>query len=408
MTPSRRAFLAVVGSGSALLAGCSQFPGDDSGASLEPSEPPESGVDEAPDPRNDVHGADGSWSSFGCNAANTRAVGDGEAPVDGVSERWRVPVAEVGFTEPIVADERVYFVENRGLRVFDADDGSELWTVEDVEKPPLLLEGTVYVATYEGVSALDIDTGNEIWSRELDAPGSVTAPAAIGTHTVSCGIGERVVALDPEDGTERWHRDAFGQLLDHPAALGVRGVAVATEAGMVDAVGERGVAHDRWELPARPSGPLTADTDTVYVPCDDGETYALAVGDGGDTVSKTAWSAETGHVSTGLAVADDVVLAVAGNTLRAIDADSGQRRWEFGVGDSSRTAPIVSRETVFVGGDRLWALDPAPTGDPSDGPAVRFEREFEGSVGRGPVLDDGVLYVVAEVDDGEAALLALE
>ncbi|MDG5761432.1 PQQ-binding-like beta-propeller repeat protein [Natronococcus sp. A-GB1] len=94
--------------------------------------------------------------------------------------------------------------------------------------------------------------------------------------------------------------------------------------------------------------------------------------------------------------------------MRATDADSGQQRWEFGIGDSSRMAPAVGRETVFVGGDRLWALDPAPTGDPSDGPAVRFEREFEGSVGRGPVLDDGVLYVVADVGDNEVALMALE
>jgi outer membrane protein assembly factor BamB len=407
MTPSRRALLAAAGSGSAVLAGCSRFPSGDTDESPEPREPPDSGVDEEPDPSNSVRGADGSWSSFGCNAANTRAVADGKAPVDGVSERWRVEVPEIGFAEPVVADGRVYFVENRGLRVLDADDGSELWTREDVEKPPLVLEGTAYVSTYEGVSALEADTGDERWSRELDAPGSVTAPATIRGHGVLCGVGERILELDPEDGSERWRRDLLGQALDHPAYAGPRGVAVATEAGMVYALYD-GVAHARWELPARPSGPPAADKDVVYVPCHDGETYALSADDTGNTVSETAWAAETGQISTGLAVADDLVLAVAGSTLRAVDADSGSRRWEFGIGDSSRTAPAVGRETVFVGGDRLWALDPAPTGDPSDGPAVRFEREFEGAVGRGPVLDDGVLYVVAEIDDDEVALVALE
>ncbi|ELY53526.1 pyrrolo-quinoline quinone [Natronococcus amylolyticus DSM 10524] len=404
MTPSRRAFLVAAGSGSALFAGCSQFASDETGEAPGPREPPESGVDELPDPNSHVHGADGSWSSFGCNAANTRAVGDDEAPVNGISERWRVGVPEIGFAEPIVADGRVYFVGNQGLRVLDADDGTELWTLEDVEKPPLILEGIAYVSTYEGVSALEADTGDEIWSRELDAPGSVTAPATIRGHGVLCGIGERILELDPEDGSERWRRDLLGQTLDHPAYTGPRGVAVATEAGMVYVLYD-GVAYARWELPARPSGPPTADKDVVYVPCYDGETYALTTDH--DAVSETAWSAETGQVSTGLAVADDLVLAVAGRTLRAIDADSGQQRWEFEIGDSSRTAPAVGRETVFVGGDRLWALDPAPSGDPSDGPAVRFEHEFEGSVGRGPVLDDGVLYVVADVD-GEVALLALE
>jgi outer membrane protein assembly factor BamB len=407
MTPSRRAFLAAAGSGSALLAGCSRFTSADADDPPEPREPPESGVDELPRPGSSVHGADGSWSSFGCNAANTRVVGDGEAPVEGVSERWRVEVSEIVQQEPIVADGRVYLHDEGGLHAFDADDGSELWAFEDAWSLPVVRNGVVYVSAREGVHALEADSGDEVWSRTLDRPGDLTAPATVTGRQLLCGVGERVVSLDPEDGSERWHRDVFGQVLGHFASFGGYWIAVVTEAGMVYVIGENGVANARIELSARPVGSPTADHDVVYVPCSDRTVYALS-GDG-ESIGEIEWSAERRSTSTGLAVADGLVFGASGGVLEAVDAESGAQRWEFGIGEERRTAPVVGRETVFVGGDRLWALDPAPEGDPSDGPAVRFEREFDGGgVGPGPVLDDGVCYVVAAVGDGEFALLALE
>ena len=76
------------------------------------------------------------------------------------------------------------------------------------------------------------------------------------------------------------------------------------------------------------------------------------------------------------------------------------------MGDWRHTAPCYGRDTLFVGGDRLWALDPTPSG--GAGPAVRFERSFAGRVGPGPVVDDGRLYVVAETAPDTHHLLAFD
>ncbi|MFC6730406.1 pyrrolo-quinoline quinone, partial [Natronoarchaeum mannanilyticum] len=65
--PSRRRYLAAVGAAGVPLAGCSYIHGSPSA-----DEPPEAGVDDPPEPRSDLHGADGEWSSFGCNASNAR------------------------------------------------------------------------------------------------------------------------------------------------------------------------------------------------------------------------------------------------------------------------------------------------------------------------------------------------
>ena len=407
MPSTRRSLLTSVGAGavSAALAGCSDL-ARVIGADPEPDEPPAPGVDELPDPVDHVLGADGDWSSFGCNAANSRAVADGEAPVDGVTERWRVEVAQLAHRAPVVADGRVYHPDGRDLRVFDAADGTELWTLEDVRTAPLVRDGVAYVPARKTLYALEADTGEELWDREFETRGSVTTPATYDGRQLVCGAGERVVSLDPDDGEIRWERQLFGQILDHLAVFRGYGVVVATEAGEVTLLSEEGTGWRRWDLPSTPTCPPSADADSVYVTCRDGTTYALM--DDGLPSPEINWTADTGWADRGIGVADGLVLVANGRGLHAVDTESGERHWAYDTGDWQHTAPAYGRDTVFVGGDRLWALDPTPGDSPDDGPAVRFEREFAGRVGPGPVLDDGVLYVVAEVAEREYALLALE
>lgn len=401
MPSTRRSFLACVATGSATLAGCSR-----NSSSPNPDVPPAAGVDVLSTPDRNVSGANGDWSSFGCNAANTREVADGEAPVDGVTERWRVEVGGLSLQAPVVVGDRVYQPDGRELRVFDAADGTELWSHEEVVAAPLVRDGVAYVSSTNTVDALDAETGETLWTRTFDAPGRVTSPATYAGRELICAAGEHVFAIDPGDGAIVWQRDVFGQVLDHVAFFGGLMPVVVTEAGMVYLLVD-GTGVWRWQLPAAPAGPPSAGSDSVYVNCRDGKTYALM-----SEARRSAafhWTADIGGwAERGMAVVDDLVLVPGGRNLHAIDAKSGRRHWRYAIGDWQHTAPAFGRDTVFVGGDRLRAIDPTPGGSPVDGPALRFEREFAGRVGPGPVLNDGSLYVIAEVEAETYALLALE
>ncbi|MBZ6496153.1 PQQ-binding-like beta-propeller repeat protein [Natrinema longum] len=403
MPSTRRTLLKSLGatSVSVAVAGCSLL-----SRLSGPDEPPPSGVDEMPDPEDSARGANGEWSTFGCNAANTREVGDGKAPVDGVAERWRAEVPQLTYRAPVVAGGRVYQPEVDTLRVLDAADGSELWTAEGVERVPLVWNGVAYVSTGAVIRALEADTGEQLWEREFETPGVVTAPSTRAGEQLVCGVGERVVALDSDDGTVRWDREVFGQIQDHPAVFMAHWFVITTRAGMVYLLDRDGMGGHRWQLPAEPTAPPSVDTDSVYVNCRNGTTYALM--DDGLSDPTRHWAADTGWADRGIAVADGLVLVANGQALHAVDTESGDRPWEYEVGDWRHTAPAYGRDTVFVGGDRLRALDPTPGDSPDGGPAVRFEREFGGRVGPGPVLDDGTIYVVAQVDDETYALLALD
>jgi len=399
MRTTRRALLSSLAAGAVSVAGCSTLLG-----SPNPDAPPTAGVDELPDPDGHVFGADGEWSSFGCNAANTREVGDGTAPVDGVSERWREAVAQTTYHAPVVAGDRVYLLDPDELRVLDAADGTELWTAPEVSAVPLVREGIVYATTGDAVRALDAETGERLWERRPDTPGRVTQPATYAGDALVCGAGERVLSLDPETGEIQWQRAVFGQVLEHGVAFSGYGTVVATEAGQIYQLGDEGTGIWRWDLPSPPMSPPTVGTDSIYVSCRNGTTYAL----GDDSSRERHWTADTGWAERGIALAQGLVLVANGTQLHAIGSDSGERQWSQEIGDWRHTAPAVGRDTVFVGGDRLHAFDPTPGDSPDGGPALRFEREFAGRVGPGPVVDDGTLYVVAQVDDEDYALLALE
>jgi outer membrane protein assembly factor BamB len=399
--PSRRQLLTAVGAGSlSAVAGCA---GTTVGGPADP--PPPSSPDLTPDRH--VYGADGEWSSFGCNASNTRAVHDGQAPVDGVSERWRVELPQLGQTAPVAAGGRVY-LPGEQLRALDAANGTEQWRVAGVETAPVVRDGVVYasVADTSRVVALEADTGDRIWSRPFDPVPK--GPSMYPGEPLLVGAGETVSALDPATGEPQWSRRLFGEVLGHPPVLSGFFAAVATAAGEVSLLGlEDGQGARRWRLPATPTGPPAADSDTVYVTCRDGTTYAL----GGDSVPRgeVAWTADTGWTPRGLGVTDGLVAAGTAGELHAVDADSGEVQWTHEIGDWRQTAPAIGRETLFVGGDRLWALATTAEGTTlGSGPGVRFEREFYGRVGPGPVLNDGTLYVVAQTGEAAYHLLALE
>jgi hypothetical protein len=395
--PSRRTFLAALGS--TVFAGCST-------TTPTPDDPPAPGVDELPDPDRHIYGANGDWSSFGCNAGNTRTVADGKAPTDGVTERWRVEVPQLLGREPIAVGGRVYLLGPGGLRVFDAGDGSELWRNAEVETTPLVRDGTLYAGVDDRVVALDAASGEPKWERTLAERGSVRAPTTYGGEWLYVPAGETLHRIDAATGEVDWSRRLFGSLLESPAVYSGYYVAVASEAGKLFVLTRDGVGAGEWDLQSRPRAPPTADTDGVYVDCTDGHIYGVVLENAHRRTVE--WKANVGWTEGGLAVKERLY-AKGTRGLTAVDPETGEQQWEYDTGDWRHTAPALGRDTLFVGGDALYALDPTPESSPlSDGPAVRFERSFHGRVGPGPTLDDGVLYVVAQTGESSFHLLAME
>jgi outer membrane protein assembly factor BamB len=98
---------------------------------------------------------------------------------------------------------------------------------------------------------------------------------------------------------------------------------------------------------------------------------------------------------------DDIVADQTPRAIYAIDADTGEKQWEFMTQDSVQGSPTVADGTVYVGSfdSKIYALD-------ADSGTKQWEFETSGSVRSSPTVIDGTLFIGN--DDGNVYALDAE
>ncbi|GAA0246779.1 hypothetical protein GCM10009000_073420 [Halobacterium noricense] len=302
--------------------------------------------------------------------------------------------------EPVVVDGTLYLAvatahtpsTSEGyLAAYDTTTREELWRRDDISRPetPTVGDGTVYFDTTgtedtsgTGFFALDSDTGETKWHKsgaekpdisvfadgrlfcntggtacELDAE---TGDVCYADGTLFYGDG---AALSAEDGAVLWDASDDGDALRTVADGLVYGVVAEYDAENVIRARSTDDGSIRWS-------------------------YSLG--------KRDYWS------SNRLVVANGYILFTDGNTIRALDAKTGDEAWTHET-DAELSGPPT------VGGDTLYASG-RTTPEPDVGDAVVIaidvasgEREWEHSFGswdfdeygpaaRGTAVADGRLY----------------
>jgi outer membrane protein assembly factor BamB len=217
--------------------------------------------------------------------------------------------------EAVFDDETLYLSTTDRVDAFATDDGTERWhaATPDPTFTTLAVAGGTVVQGFEPedadvfglVAGFDADTGEELW--RLDDWFVTSTAARDGDLYVG---GERVVAVDPVDGTTEWTFEEGGFLTDASA-----------DDGRVYAGGDGVAALDRasgegaWTFapePAQGGVRVAGRTDgTLYLDAyhdaDPRNQYKFAVD---AATGEQRWAFEDGTELTGLAVGDG--LAVAG------------------------------------------------------------------------------------------------
>ncbi|AFZ72246.1 outer membrane protein assembly factor BamB family protein [Natronobacterium gregoryi] len=362
------------------------------------------------------------WSTGGADARNSRAIPDGVAPRDDPTLEWALEFdAYPVLAEPIVADEVVLLTTGRDVVAVDRETRERLWSVESENgdrgvtytSASTVVEGVAYVTDHGTLIAVDVESGKREWKYEFDYPFVDHAPTYLDrTEHLYAAAGEYVRSFDPETGEVVWERQlqgiAHGSIVFNETSLFP--LVVATQSGELYALDTSGRVRWRRQLPdwirSTPTVVTSGDRlggSGIVVGCRDGYVYCL------DDTGRREWRASTGTSPDGAsAVAHDRVFVRDNETLYAFDADDGDESWRVDVGEGTRNPPIVVGDTVYVGGDRLYAIDV------DGGIGVREhrvrERRFASDVD-GTVTfvsaADGQLFVVVDLEDGEFELHVL-
>lgn len=420
-SPTRRRVLRTLGvTVPAALAGCP-------GSSSTPTGPPARRTETATD-----------------TATETATDTATETPVAGVPWTFETDgeVMSSPTIAPIVAGEgstgqsdgaTVYLDSGDGaLYALDAVTRASRWTIStdgEVLGAPTVVEvgsdqrgpaagWTVYVGSRSGiVRALDARTGEVQWSVEL--PGRVPGAPTVADGTVYVGSRNTFVyALDAATGEKRWEyqtrdvRDA--QIFASPTVYEGT-VYVGNGDGGLYAI-DAATGEEEWvfEEPRRILSTATVVDDTLYFGGEDGKVYALDPEDGA-----VQWSYDTEEpedrraaVTSSPAVVDGTLYVgsrcsytgCVDGDVYALDAETGEKRWQFEADANVQSSPAVADGTVFVGSQAgtVYALDTTDASEEwtfsTDGPVETTLKAHDGTVYVGS--DDGNLYALDVASGG--------
>ncbi|MFE2721605.1 PQQ-binding-like beta-propeller repeat protein [Kitasatospora sp. NPDC059327] len=258
----------------------------------------------------------------------------------------------------------------------------------------------LYVSGYDGnVSALDPRTGAVRWSRTLGTPDAVDSyggwPLAVGDAVVCVTTPTRVQVLTAATGQVRWElpmpdwRDFAWQ--QTPA---VGGGGVLTPDGVSLRCHDAADGGLRWTSRAGISGVPVVAGDSVFVPGRPAGFLALDAQTGERRWEQNAVRTVRGDsgpvVHRGVVHLADSDPAMANPAVLALDSATGRVLWRRSQPRGLTCPPAVSEGTVcLLSGNRLTALE-AETGE------TRWTTVTANGLGRGQssmTTGDGAAYV---------------
>ncbi|MDG5757743.1 PQQ-binding-like beta-propeller repeat protein [Natronococcus sp. A-GB1] len=364
---------------------------------------------------------DYTWSTPGADIGNSRTVADGAAPREEPSLEWGLEFDSAFVTaEPIVTDDTVLVTTGTDVVAVDCETGERRWSIDPdndaytYNGAPTVVGDRAYLQEVDTLTARDLETGEIEWSHEFDSTigtGSVTV-SETDDGRIYAAAGDAVHALEAGTGDHLWEQELLG-VPRYAIAKYADSLYVATRGGELYDVDRWGTVEWRRTIEAG-----IASAPVVLTSEDRRTGHGVAVAGNGGTITyfdiggNREWETELGGSGTdGLAIGHRTLLARSGSTLYALDANEGGERWRVSLERGGSGPPIVVGDTVYVGDDRLRAID-------IDGGVGirsfrvgerRFERETDGDVGF-VTAADGKLFATTDAGwegDGSAKLLVL-
>ncbi len=343
---------------------------------------------------------------------------------------WSVPIGQGNelrhrlTATPIVAGGLIYVMDSQARASAFTTSGQQVWSRSllppgedgrDGSSGGLAYGRGILFATtgYGELHALNAVSGELYWTQGFDAPATL-APAVSGDLVFVVTQDSKGWAVGMTDGRLRWNWQ------NAEVSAGITGVAAPVAAGglvimpypsgTIQAVdtatglsvwstkigGSRGAAA-RSSLTAVSGGPVV-DGDTVYAANQAGRMSAVDLASG-----NTNWTVREGSYNPAWPVGGSLFVVSDAAELVRLDAVTGERIWAVPLPSyksprsSRRKAVFANFGPVLAGGRIIVASEDGLIRyfDPVSG-ALLGVTEIAGGAASGPVIVNGVLYILSQ------------
>lgn len=328
------------------------------------------------------------WPMAGYDTENSSFNADAAGPRRNVGGEWAVDTGDAVTAGAVVAEGYVYVGSTDGtLYALDAATGDTEWTFPTgggIHSTPAVADGRVFVGSDDGsLYAVDASAGTEEWAFETGGPVQ-SSPTVLPAPAEAGTPG--LVVVGSHDGhvyaVDVAEGESEWQFETNGARLAEAGGAVKTAPAF------------------RPAGDGDGLSGLVYAGSDDGHVYALDAESG-----EREWEYRTENTvqSSPTVVGDRVCFGNHDGYVFAVAATSGDRLWRFDTGSVVVGSPAVTTDAVFAA-SRDGNVHALPVDPPwVEGSESTDDGLWTVSVGSlplvgGPALDGDTLYVGSQGD----------
>lgn len=331
-------------------------------------------------------------------------------------DRSSADLAEIGFSDPVLANGLIYFQLCLSLRqnfiyALDGRSGRGVWRFESKEalSAPAVAGDTIFVVSNgENVYALDAGTGKEKWKFNIKGHqwDVDSEPAVVDGVVYFSSLNGSLYALDIGDKRIKWVFASKGLLTT--SAFDKDTVYIGGEKGVLHAIDAK-TGQEKWNFKAkgRPGTPVVADG-VIYFRTEEGNLYCLD-----SKTGRQKWMSQIGGkvqpvypitsvgIGTSLAFNGNVIYFAGAEKgsdhLFAIDAQTGQQIWKFKVARPCRS-PIIAGGIVYLGSlGNFYAVD-AKSG--TEKWSLEAKSDFKGkkvaNVASSPAVVGATVYFVTD------------
>ncbi|WP_158055686.1 outer membrane protein assembly factor BamB family protein [Halorussus halophilus] len=379
------------------------------------------------------------WPQMGSDNGRTYYNEDGSGPRGTLTDAWTVDASRNLNEGPAVADGIVYTIlgsESTGeqhLKALDAEDGSEQWSRKLTNQDPegwyepdeiVVADGDVYVTRRCYTEVYDASDGTKLWSQERGGIYPVVTDellVAVGEETGGADEEPILVALSRADGSVQWTHEFKYYDKAQLASVGGTLYAAASDIGTEDNSKVVSLAPETGEIEWSTNLGVMSHvvaTETGILATTEAAVHCLTPETG-----EHRWSKEGSELSDDdpryidlLAVGDGIVYISDDRDLNAFDLATGEQLWSVVIANEGNLAwtpgsLAVAGDTLYYGEMKVRDYDEihyrdAKTGDylgTSDVPDTSTNGDDGNSgIQADLVVVDGTIYTT--VDEKVVAL----
>lgn len=286
--------------------------------------------------------------------------------------RWHYPkfspLTSVIKSSPLVGENLVYFGGGDGrLYAIKKSSGDLAWTFMTdgtMSSSPIMSNGVIYVgSTDNNLYALDAESGDLVWTSGFKTRDSITSPPAVFGGAVYFVSNDSVLyAANAGSGRVKWTVKTGAGMKCYGPVASDNAIYLAVGSTLQSFQAQSGRLNWAVRLESDIISTPSVANGRIFVTCKDSKLYSI------NTAGKVRWNLpiDLGARSYGgTVIADDTVIVCGDRgTLMALDANTGEIKWDY----------IVQPSITMIG--KLKYVNLASP----------------------PAISNGVLYVLA--DDG--------